>query len=249
MQRIDFQGSDIRWVTTEEKSRGVFQVESVLRLWECAAVEPKWYALGAAVLAGNMYVDGGLCKDPPYMFQLAAGLSDHAIFRTALSHQRRGSGGKAKSTQVVQDTFGTNRQIFDAIDINIATEPGLPLQGYKEIESHFSRGGRFTGLVTIDLAAAGKIEMEFPVKHLNLLPSCKQWQLESGPVRFLKQGEPVALSGEFITDLLPCFVHANRFDCAEFYPDFPFASGARTRSVTAKKGKVCCQVQLLVGDN
>jgi hypothetical protein len=249
MQRINFQKSDIRWVTAKEKSLGVFQLESVLRFWSGAAAESKQYALGAAVLAGNMYVDEGLCKDPPYMFQLAVGLSEHVIFRTGLSYRMGGTASQPESVQRIRDTFGANHQIFDSIDINMVMEPGLPLRDYADIAAHCSRRGYFTGLVTIDLPIAGRIEMEFPVKHLNLLPSRKQWQLESGPVLFLKQGESKPLSGNVLADLLPYFVHANRFDCAEFYPDFPFASGAAYRSAKAKKGKVRCRVQLLSGGN
>lgn len=249
MQRINFQRSDIRWVTAKEKSWGVFQLEAVLRFWPGAVAESRQYVLGAAVLAGNMYVDEGLCKDPAYMFQVAAGESDHVIFRTGLPNRQNEARNQPENAHIVRDTFGANQQIFDSIDVNMEMEPGLPLKGYEDIEASYSRGERFTCLVIIDLPVTGRIEMEFPVKHLNLLPSRKQWQLESGPVLFLKRGESTPLSGDVLADLLPYFVHANRFDCAEFYPDFPFASGADHRSARAKKGKVRCRVQLLAGGN
>lgn len=73
-QRIDFQQSDLRWVTRKEKSHGSFRLEAVLRLWQDHSASPTVWAFGTAVLAGNMYVDAGLVKSPPYMFQVAAGV-------------------------------------------------------------------------------------------------------------------------------------------------------------------------------
>jgi len=68
LQRIVFQHSGIRWVTKSEKSHGAFQLEAVLHLQLHASAPPVVCALGAAVLAGNMYVDEGLAKDPPFIF-------------------------------------------------------------------------------------------------------------------------------------------------------------------------------------
>ena len=209
------------------------------------------FALGAAVLAGNMYTDGDLAKDPPYMFQVAVGASDHVIFRTDMSHgwlrsMRRLSGVCGKRTP--KDTFGSNSLIFDRFDINLDVEPAKALQGYEEIAEHYSRRDRFTGLITIGLAAGGSVELEFPINHLNLLPSCAVWQLETGPVLFVKPGCEMASIGESLSGFLPCFVHSNRGDSAEFSSDFPFICGKSLRSRQAKSKKICCQVQLLVSD-
>ena len=127
-------------------------------------------------------------------------------------------------------------------------EPAKPLQGYDEIAVHYSRRNQFTGGIAFDLPSAEKIELEFPAKYLNLLPSRKMWQLETGPILFCGQGDLSALGGAILSSLLPYFVHANRFDRADFSPDFPFAKGMSPRCSNVRSGGMCCQVKLLVGD-
>jgi hypothetical protein len=247
-QRIDFQRSNIRWVTRAEKSIGSFQIEAVVRLWPGATTSPKQFVLGAAVLAGNMYVDDELCKNPPYMFQVAGGEDEFAIFRTDLSSSWSNALKKLRGRSKALDSFGRYSQTFDSFGIHLDVEKAKSVCTYEEIAEHFSRRDIFTCLITIDFSMAGKIELEFPVKHLNLLPSRQMWQLETGPILFPWQVDFVPLPGNTVADFLPYFAHANRFDCADFSPDFPFPQGMSLRASSAKRGKIPCHVQLLVND-
>ena len=242
LQRVDFQRSSIRWVTRSEKSMGAFQLEALVRLWGDAGAPPKLFALGTAVMAGNMYVEGGLCKNPPYMFQAAGGEGEHAIFRTDLSPCRNNVVKKLWERNKIQDSIGPNSQTFDAFDIHLEMDAAKSVQDYEEIAEHFSRQDFFTCRVTIDSAIAEKMELEFPVKHLNLLPSCQMWQLETGPILFPLRGDSV----NTVAGFLPYFVHANRFDCADFSPDFPFPQEVSLRALSGRMGKISCQLQLLV---
>ena len=248
LQRIDFQRSDLRWITRNEKSHGAFKIVAVLRLRPTASAPPTLFALGAAVLAGNMYVDGGLVKEPPYMFQVVVGVSDHVIFRTDLSHgwlhSMRNLFGLRGARPAV-DTVGPNGQRFECLEMNIEVEPAQALVGYAEIAGQYSQRNYFTGLITIDLATSGKLELEFPINHLNLLPSRAMWQLETGPVLFVKEDPAPLSTRDSVGALLPCFVHSNRSDRAEFTPDFPFSGGTTPRSANAKISTFNCQVQLL----
>ena len=238
MQRIDFQRSDLRWVTKKDKSQGCFRVEALMRLYPNGSTSSSLFVLGAPVLAGNMYVAGGLCKNPPYMFQVAGSQSNHVIFRTSMS-----PGARAES-----DSHGLNTLLFESFDINLEMEPAKLLYGYDEIAQHYSQRDQFSCLISIDIAYGGKIELEFPLKHLNLLQSQKMWQFETGPVLFLKQDNFQTLSEVETTDLLPCFVHCNRFDIAEFSVDFPFSQGMTIRTSSAKSRNIGCRVQLLGTD-
>jgi hypothetical protein len=244
MQRIDFHRSDIRWVTKENGSHGAFVLEAVLRRWAYPSGSPTIYALGAPVLAGNMYHKKGLCKDPPYMFQIAAGVADHVIFRTSVSAPALNSTGRQNDS----DTSGSNSSVFESLAITLNHEPAKSLSDYDEIAEHYFHRDIFTCIITTQFPGTGKIELEFPVKHLNLLPKCKMWQLETGPVLFLKQGFSFAEADETLTDLLSYFVFVNRFDSAEFFPDFPFGQGAVPRAPDAVTGDIRCQVKLLVGN-
>jgi hypothetical protein len=251
-RRIDFQRSDIRWVTRKEKSHGAFRLEAVLRLQPANSAAPTLFALGAAVLAGNMYGDDGLVKDPPYMFQLAAGTADHVIFRTAMTHGSVGSVNESRgsvSADGATDTFGSNNEIFDRVEVNLDLEPARMLSGYDEIAECYEQRAKFTGLITIEHPAGGTSELEFPVTHLNLLPSRAMWQLETGPVLFLKKDHALPSAGELLADLVPCFVHANRSDSAEFSPNFPFARERSSRVASAGARIISCRVQLLANGN
>lgn len=51
-----------------------------------------------------------------------------------------------------------------------------------------------------------------------------------------------------LTNLLPYFVFANKFDNAELYPDYPFAQSANFRARDAVSADIRCEVKILVGD-
>ena len=250
-QRINFQKSDLRWVTQKEKSHGSFKLEAVLRLWAERSASPTVWALGTAVLAGNMYADVGLPKFPPWMFQVAAGVSDHVIFRTELSRSWSGWVRRllgASDAPPVTDTLNLNSETFDSLELYIETESASAARHYDDIASHYFLRDHFTGLITINLPEGGKVEMEFPVKHLNLWPERKRWQLETGPVLFVKQPGELASGGIDLADLLPCFVHANRLDAVEFSPDFPFPRYWSSRMTRAGAQRLPCTLQMLVSD-
>ena len=65
---------------------------------------------------------------------------------------------------------------------------------------------------------------------------------------FLKQEKFEILNEVEVTDLLPCFVHCNRFDVAELPIDFPFSQEISVRTSSAKSKNIGCRVQLLVTD-
>ena len=238
MQRIDFQSSDLRWVTKEIKSQGCFRLEAVMRLYRNAWSSHMLFVLGAPVLAGNLYVNSGLCKRPPYFFQVAGSQSNHVIFRTPII-----KGARAES-----DSHGLNTLLFESFDINLDLEPAKLLSSYDEIAWHFLQRDQFSCMISIDIANGSKIELEFPIKHLNILNSQKLWQFETGSVLFLKQDKFEILNEVEATDLLPCFVHCNRFDAAEFSIDFPFSQEISVRTSSAKSKNIGCRVQLLVTD-
>ncbi len=238
IQRLDFQRSDIRWVTKREKSQGSFKVEALIRLSGNSSSSTCIYALGVPVLAGNMFVGDGLCKSPPYMFEVAVGLLDHVIFRTGMSPALRAEA----------DTLGSNTVLFDSFDINLVMQPAKLLLTYDEIAKHYFQRDHFTCLISISIGAGGTIELEFPIKHLNLLPSRRMWQFETGPIIYLKNDQIDAFHEFSVADLLPYFVHCNRFDSAEFFPDFPFSCGSTMRSANVKSRKLGCQVKFFGSD-
>ena len=84
-KRIDFSNSNLSW---GGPSRGIFNLTSILTVQVDHDKESiKTFGLGHSVLAGNMYVEKGLLKQPPYMFQVAGSISEQRIYRTFISNQ------------------------------------------------------------------------------------------------------------------------------------------------------------------
>ena len=47
------------------------------------------YGLGQSVLAGNMYSEKGLLKQPPYLFQVAGNALEQRIYRTFIPNRQK----------------------------------------------------------------------------------------------------------------------------------------------------------------
>ncbi len=90
------------------------------------------------------------------------------------------------------------------------------------------------------------MELEFPIKHINLLPSDKMFQAETGPILFADPVEVSAHIPEYLRDLVPGFVHFNRFDQAEVSLDFPFGRRRSQRRCEMPVKTVNCNITLLV---
>lgn len=70
---------------------------------------PVTFGIGSAVLAGNMYVDSELVKNPPYLFQIAGNSERHIIYRTYLHKQRT---DEQMHESRMDDTIDLNRKRF-----------------------------------------------------------------------------------------------------------------------------------------
>ena len=80
--RINFSRSHMQWGGA---SKGIFKLVAVLSVNKEGSPESKIvYGLGQSVLAGNMYVEKGLLKQPPYLFQVAGSINEQYVFRTLI---------------------------------------------------------------------------------------------------------------------------------------------------------------------
>ena len=243
-QRIDFSCSSVRWITKEIRSHGAFSIESVLRILARDGHEEESFALGAGVLAGNMYVPQGLVKQPLYHFQLAASAARHVIYRT-YAEATSGAQLASAARPAENDTSGLNEQVFELLDFHIARENAHRLEAYADIAHHYERHAVFTAVIGFPLARSRRMELEFPVKHLNLLPQREMFQVETGPVLFADLSARSAELSVSARELSPCFVHFNRFDYAEITPYLPFdCRPAQTRGEPIRA--LSCDISLLV---
>jgi hypothetical protein len=112
------------------------------------------------------------------------------------------------------------------------------------IENHYLYHADFLCLIKIPFAKNRTLELEFPVKHFNLHPISKAFQVETGPILFVK---PDCLSVEkldVLKELIPGFIHFNSFDWADFSLDFPYGIRGSTKRGEMIVEKVACEIQL-----
>lgn len=241
-RRVDFRCSSLRWITRGVRSHGALRIESTLQLLSADGLEEESYALGAGVLAANMYVPSDLLKTPPYLFQIAASQTQHVIYRTPIAlptvpAQASGNGSIAAADNSAQNDDAT----FESLTVDIVTEPARELTTYAELTQQAHVLPDLTGAIGFSLGCGRRIELQFPIKHMNVLLDRGMFQAETGPVLF-----PSRLgAGILVHEMLPSFVHFNRLDRAEFTLDFPFA-----RRFAAHPGAPCvrfleCEVKVL----
>lgn len=248
-QRVDFQRSRLYWNHGSSKSHGAFKVEAVLRVYNKEGQRVEEFTLGTGVLAGNMYVSGRLVKDPSYFFQVAASDKRHVIFRTYTHSNRLGFKKGFRSV----DEFDTRNRndIFESLQYSLVLENAVKLDcSYENIKAHYIKLADFSCKMSFVLSNGYKIEFEYPIKHINISPEQKIFQVETGPILFINpsaalDNKDIKNTG-FLEQLVPAFVHFNRFDHADFSIDFPY--GVRS---TSKRGKfnveaLPCNLQLFV---
>lgn len=220
VERINFSRSNISW---NGGSRGIFKLVSILEIKRNNnRKDDLIYGLGSSVLAGNMYVQNGLLKCPPYLFQVAGSHAEQVIFRTFLTgFEKGGTFGWAKNngTGDTQD-----KALLCGFKIKIEYEKAQAVIDYDSIENTFD-DNQFSGTIELQLDST-TFKMEFPIYHMNVKPSEKKWQAETGPVLMPQIG---AKSKKW--NYYPCFIHFNRFDRVDIFYDFPFGN----RSMKSKQ--------------
>lgn len=246
-QSIDFERSRICWNHESDKSHGSFKVEAVLRVFGVNDDMEELFALGAGVIAGNMYAPGQLVKRPVYLFQIAASYDRHVIFRTYMRSKTfslKALFGKDREG----DSYGTN-QLFESLIVDLKSKDSKRLERNEDIAVHYLNQADFSCLIQFPFNGNRRLELEFPIKHLNFHPISKAFQVETGPILFVKSGYVSAENKDLLKELIPCFIHFNSLDRADFSLDFPY--GVREPS---KRGKIWveemkCDIQLLVTDS
>ncbi len=247
LQRTDFGRSRICWNHASVKSHGSFKVEAILRLCDANDCVEELFALGAGVLAGNVYAPGQLVKQPTYLVQIAASNDRHVIFRTytqAKILSWKSLLGKGREG----DSYGTN-QLFESLIVDLKSEDAKRLERNEDIASHYLSHADFSCLIKIPLACNRRIELEFPVKHFNLHPISKTFQVETGPILFVKPDFFSAEKIGLLRELIPSFIHFNSFDRADFSLDFPYGVREPSSQGEMMVEEMDCDIQLWVADS
>jgi hypothetical protein len=246
-QRIDFQQSSIRWNHGSEKSHGSFKVEAILRICDANYNVEEVFALGAGVLAGNVYAPAQLVKQPAYFFQIAASNERHVIFRTytqpkALSLKALFGRG------IVGDSYGKN-ELFESLTVDLKSEDAKRVGAGEDLAGYYMFHDDFICLIKLPLPGNRTVELEFPVKHLNFHPISKMFQVETGPILFIKEECFSTENFDILSGLIPSFIHFNSFDRAEFSLDYPYGVRKSSRRGKMMIEEVDCDIQLWVANS
>jgi len=182
---LDFNKSSIGW-KTKSNSVGLFKIESVI-----SEKDHNPFYLSSAVMAGDVYGQGLLPREPHYHFLWATDGQDVIIYRIY---------GNQKIT-IEERTSADYRNILIRNQIT-KYEP-------IEIEDLFSTNDLINFNMICQLDISDQF-ISFPVKHINVLKEKKIFQIETGPVLLRHNRE-----------VIPCFLFINSLDFCQVVPYYP----------------------------
>ena len=220
----DFPRSSVTWLLADPPSYGRFALDAVLTV---AGAQADRYVLGAQVFAGNVYSSSELFKDPPFGFAAAFGSTKFRIFRDAAREDP------------VHDTEGSIDRAFGRVKVDLVRQACRPVAPEALAERPFIAAAGLTARIKIPGAAAARAqELEFPVRHINVNPATRAFQVETGPL-LLDWGSEAEVTGR----LRRAFVMFNSLNSAEFLVDYdrPSAAGRSW----SRRAKAACEISLL----
>lgn len=233
-KKIDFARSSCTWLTTEEESYGRFVLESSCSIRDLLTETFQTYYLAAGVIAGNVYEEKDLVSYPTYLFQIAMSHERHKIFRSFLNYDP------------LQDSFARNSDLFKRVELDIVRQEATLLSDFESILYHFERHEQFSAHLACNPIKDYQVDIEFPIKHLNIHPKFKKFQVETGPVLFPIQTQNNGISDPSGMEFQTGFLHFNRFDQAVMTLNSPTPIGGCMTRFYSKVFEVSVQIQLMV---
>lgn len=161
---IDFAGSYLNWLT-HSGSFGRFNAEAYFK-----NSVSEWL-LGSEVFACNVYGQETLFKEPVYSFQPLFSVNECRLFRT---YQENNTSGDT--------VFAPDKEFkFHSIEM-----PELKQYVNIDLSKKMLSKKQIQCLIT-----SNEYSLQFPIKHLNIHENNKQFQVETGPIIFTYQQQPV----------------------------------------------------------
>ncbi len=231
---IDFTSSFVTWKLHDAADFGRFSIDAACILNSGSSTET--FFLAAGVMAGNVYGDGYLLRQPPYRYQAVFSESHYRIFRVYASQHQD------------QDTIGKIGERFERLELSINRSD------YRKLENFDAIIGATFGMlpinahVELELGYSTTAELIFPVRHINIESDRQRFQAETGPVLAPLEDH----SGTAIDRLMPAFIAFNQLD------DLSLAFLAETGSISGDTGygrfycgirKTAARICLVVPEN
>ena len=162
-KHIDFDYSSIGW-KTKENSLGIFKIEAALKEKKTS----DFNYLAMTVMAGNVYGTSRLPIVPNYNFQWLTDGKKRNIFRTF-----------ANNTIKIEKK---NNKNIDKYFMNIKYRKKREIL----IESLIKKNEFFNNHLVCNIDLGNQVS-EFPIKHINIHPKDKKFQVETGPILLKKK--------------------------------------------------------------
>lgn len=224
LRAVDFSRSSCGWVLPEQPSSAAFGIDAVMTARGSGGDEP--WVLSSQVPAGNVYGDGPLFKEPPYGFSLALGGERYRIFRDAWrgpSHE---------------DTSGPAAMRFKSVNASVCWKEADEIPVDALFGADVTELQPFSARVALPARPGlDAMTLEFPVRHVNVNPALRRFQVETGPVLLAVPG-----SGGLETRLRRAWAIFGRTDRVEFLFDARRPAGAQT---WGERIECPCVIQLL----
>lgn len=192
VQLFDFDASFLTYITREQANHGMFQIACICTVHD--AEGRTCYYLTHAVAACDVYGTGRLIKEPSYRFQALFTNTRYRIFRTFMKDQRQ------------DDSAGMVENLFQGLELNARQRRAVELRTGQEIVSFARSGGKLGCRIVLEPERRRKVEIEFPVRHINLDPANNRFQVETGTVVVPVEGK------SSMDDFSICYIAFNTLD-------------------------------------
>jgi hypothetical protein len=167
----DFHSSYLTFIVKKFANYGRFQIESICKIKSCKGEEQ--FFLLSPIMACNVYGSGQLIKAPAYMFQAIFSKSHYKIFRTYLPDMKS------------DNSSGVIESNFEGIELSLTKKEMVLLQGYGDVIRAARNNRTIQGRISLSEKIGNdsiSITVDFPVKHINILPETNQFQVETGTI-------------------------------------------------------------------
>ena len=186
---IDFDKSFVSWLT-KSGSHGRFGIEAHLGVDQPDGSVENFYLLNK-VMAGNVYADDFMPKDPPYSYQAVfSDQGQYKIFRYYIDGKASHSVGLAKDR-------------FEQVSFDLIMGNGRVINEANQVLNVFDDREKIVGRIF-----GNGFMLSFPVKHLNVQKEpIVKFQVETGPVLLPQLSE----NGGMIGELKMAYIYVSGF--------------------------------------
>lgn len=203
---LDFSHSFVTWLLKDQDSYGRFAIDATCRLQSPSEGIDETFYLLSLVMAGNVYAEKSLIKEPPYTYQAVFSRTEYRVFRTFARFDRN------------EDNSDPHEHLFRNVDFHLSHLEVSRLASFADVEEATFAPAPLFARVIMPSGAGMTATLDFPVRHMNIQTGTKMFQGETGPLLIPGIDEDTL---NLIDRLDVAYTAFNRFEAADFIPFRP----------------------------